>query len=107
ARNGQGNVLQAVQERQDLCRLLPEWRHRRSPELSLLRRKGRQGGHAGAGFEPLPRGQWRTAVFLCEGRNGGLDRLYGFTLARQANGHDYPDSSKDARALPGITGLYL
>ena len=32
-----------------------------------LRREGRQGRHAGAGAEPLPRGQWRAAVLLCPG----------------------------------------
>ena len=47
-------------------------------------------------LEPLPRGQWRAAVLLCEGRNGRADRLHGVHLARQAVRHQDPD---DPRAL--------
>ena len=99
ARRRQGDVRQAVQERQELCRLLPEWRHRHPAELSLFRREGRQGRHARAGAEPLPRGQWRGAVLLCEGRDGGADRLHGLHLARQAVRHQDPERSARAGGL--------
>ena len=37
--HGQGDVREAVQERQELRRLLPEQGHRHPPELSLFRRR--------------------------------------------------------------------
>ena len=49
--------------------------------------EGRQGRHAGARAQPLPRGQWRGALLLRQGRDGLADRLHGLHLARQADGH--------------------
>ena len=107
ARGRQGDVLQAVQERQDLRGLLPEQGHRHPPELSVLRREGRQGHHARTGIEPMPRGQWRGALLLCEGRDGGADRLYGVHLARQADGHQDPQRSARAASLRERQGIFL
>ena len=50
-------------------------------------------------LEPLPRGQWRAALLLCPGRDGGADRLHGLHLARQADGHQDPGRSARARGL--------
>ncbi len=58
--------------------------------------QGRQGRHARARAQPLPRGQWRGALFLRQGRDGLAHRVHGLHLARQADGHQDPD---DPRAL--------
>ena len=85
----------------------PEQGHRHPPELSVFRREGRQGRHAGAGAEPLPRGQWRGAVLLCEGRHGRADRLYGVHLARQAVRHQDPERSARAGGLSRTASEYF
>src|SRR5882762_3697543 len=106
-RYGQGGVLKTLQERQKLRRLLPEPGHRYQTELSILRRKGRQGHYARTGVEPLPRGQRRTALLLCERRNGRADRLYGVHIARQAVRHQNPWRSARAGGLPERQALFL
>src|SRR5664279_4424388 len=107
ARNGQRDVFQTVQERQELCGLLRQQGHRHPAKLSLFRREGRQGHHAGARPESLPRGQWRGAVLLCEGRNGGANRLYGVHVARQAVRHQDPQRPARARGLSERQALFL
>src|SRR3979411_112109 len=106
-RYGQGDVLKTLQERQELRRLLPEPGHRHQTELSILRREGRQGHYARIGVEPLPRGQRRTALPLCERRNGRADRLYGVHIARQAVRHQDPGRSERAGGLTESKALFL
>src|SRR6516162_4992164 len=103
----QGNVFEAVWERQDLCGLLSERRYRHPPELSLFRCEGGQGRHAGTRLEPLPRGQRRGALFLSEGRDGLAHRLYGLHLARQAFRHQDPRRPPRAGGLRERQALLL
>ena len=47
-----------------------------------------------------------SALFLCEGRDGLADRLYGLYLARQAVGHQGPERSARAGRLRERQGYF-
>ena len=106
-RAGQADVRDAVQERQDLRRLLPEQGHRRAPDVPDVRRQVGAGDHARGRDQPVPRGQRREAARLHQGRHGLGDGLHGFHLARQADGHQDPERPARARRLQEGRGIFL
>ena len=95
-RQGQGDVREAVQERQDVCRLFPGQGRRYPPELSLVRHQIRRGDHARGGGQQMPRENGEKALDYARDDMAAVTAYMAFTSRGKPFDIKIPD---DPRAL--------